>query len=231
MVLKIEQQVPGVASYIDKMSERYSFGVVESQDLRQEGWLAVFSIQDRLLNMNLDDRAAYAAPFIRRSIIDYSLANRRIVKMISTKEERKVLSAICREKLNAISIMSSDIKRISDKIKISVDSVDLAFRFLGSDISIGVSAVETDSFLNGYDEFDLVSNLTNTTTDKHHKLEAVFSALNCLSDCEREVVTRRWLGDNKETLRSISESLHLSISGVAFIEANAIAKVKSNFGI
>lgn len=72
----------------------------------------------------------------------------------------------------------------------------------------------------------VVSDQDHTEFVRYH----ISEALDCLNGQEKEIITRRWLGDEKITLKEIGDSLRLSRERIRQIETNAFDKIRQVLG-
>lgn len=224
MCLELEDFAPGITKVVRRYSKHYSHGAVEKEDLEQEAWLAMLAIKDRIKSLPKEERTAFCVPFVRRAVLDYSLTNRRIVRFICTRDSRKAICSLRRDVAITVNSCSSVKIDFAKRIRVSEESLDIAFAYLGTDLSI--SAEETSFVDATLDSFGIFSNLENSKSDESSRIAFIYSEMDRLSEPERNIISRRWLSDKKVTLQEISNEMNMSVSGVAFVERKAIDKIK-----
>lgn len=211
---------------IDKLSKHYVYNGVAIDDLKQEGWLAIVETQSKWENIEPDAHKAYLTPFIRRAMLDYSVSNNRLVKIIKTHNQRKALFNL-RNYTDGNSHLSIELEnKISEDLNVSVSDVRLAFGFFyNSDEHITVNGKENDKVSSKLMSKSIIEMISNES-DLQDRLECLYDSMGTLSDKENIVIRRRWLEDKKSKQTEISTDLNLTVSGVSFLESNALKKLK-----
>lgn len=215
-----------INSLIDRLSRKYDFAGVTREDLSQEAWLSIVQISDKLSGMTSEEIEAYIIPFVKRAMLDYSVANNRLVKMISTRKQQKVVCNI-RKYIDGSEFLNKEIEsKIALDLNVSISDVRTGYSFLfNPDESLTVYATESkktplelsvSSASNGLDDLD-----------RQQKHELLYSAINTLSLKQAEVISKRWLGDEKRTQSEVSDEMGMARTGVQYLETEAIKKIKT----
>lgn len=177
----------------------------------------------------------YAAHFIKREISDFIIENERTVKNPISRDQRRLLSNI-RKLTNSLGVMNHDeCKAIADSENVTVSDVRMIERYLtGRDVTLSV--LNSHGFYGETDEWvDWEQLYSSDSADDLvilNEREAMTLSLNnavaLLDERETIIITSRWLGAKKETMKSISERLCISIERVRQLEQRATEKLKIN---
>jgi RNA polymerase sigma factor (sigma-70 family) len=220
-----------ISRLITMLCSRYMGDRTLKEDLSQEAWVVVLERLPGLVNMDEEDAMAYLIPFMRKAILNYSIANRRIVSFAKTKDDYKAICNIKKLMSGKDSLSESDASKFAKTLSVKVDSIRLAFECLyGVDEPADSENCEVFGKQTQSNVIDITAALANRKSERALQIEAIYLSVNELPDDEMDIMNRRWLCDKQETLKSISLSSGLSVSGVAFVESRAIERVKKNVG-
>jgi RNA polymerase sigma-32 factor len=204
-------------------------------DLIQEGNIGLMKAVKRFdpdVGVRL---VSFAVHWIRAEIHEFILKNWRIVKVATTKAQRKLFFNLRRAKKRLGWLSAAEVQVVADD--------------LGVDPAV---VVEMESRLNGHDvAFDApvddgdeprpspVAFLTDHSADPYAEaegaertemqLETLTEGLERLDERSRDIVTRRWLNEPKETLQDLAEEYGVSAERIRQIEANAFKKMRALF--
>ena len=180
--------------------------------------------------------AAFAVHWIKAEIHDYVIKNWRVVKVATTKAQRKLFFKLRQNKQRLGWFSDSERNKVADDLGVSADDVaemetrlagqDIGFDADGDDDSDKGSSFSPSAYLE-----DENSNFANTFENidyENYELSSLRKALDSLDERSRYIVQRRWLDENKATLQELSEKLNVSIERVRQIENQALKKIKSN---
>jgi len=218
---------PQIQNMIIRLSNRYSFSNVSLEDIRQEGWLTVYENKDKWINIPEKERSDYLSPFVRRAMLDYSVAHCRIVKMIVKRSQMKAFCNIRKYSDGMFSLKDVKAQEISIELNVSVSDVKIAFLCLcGNDLSVSANGrvrLENEKEI----ELPLESSLSNTS-ERTITLKNLFKKIKELKKTHFNIISLRWLEDKKKTLSRVATEVGLSLSGVAFLEKEAISILRSS---
>lgn len=218
-----------VTSLIERLSKKYIFTGAGRDDLTQEGWLAVVQEHHKWSKMEPGAQHAYLAPFIRRAMLDYSVANNRIVRIVTTRRQKKALFNL-RHYTDGNTFLSHQLEqKIAMDLEVSVRDVRTAYIFLfNHDDHCSVHATDgnTPKQLTISEE-STIAGLGNLS-EEQSELEALYVAMDDLSERQVEVVNSRWLNDTKKTRKVISKDIGVTEAGIRYIESEALLKLRNN---
>ena len=220
--------------YVAKVARGYRGYGLPQEDLIQEGNIGLMKAVKRFDPAVGVRLVSFAMHWIRAEIHEFVLRNWRIVKIATTKAQRKLffnlrsakqhLGALSREEIGEI---ASDLAvRPEDVVEMErrFESPDMAFDgLIDDDDRPAPSAFIADPSL---DPAELVAQAqwSESTTGMLRE------ALNNLDERARDIVSRRWLTEPKAKLRELAEEYGVSAERVRQIEAQALLELKDTLG-
>ena len=201
-------------------------------DLIQEGNVGLMKAVKRF-DPNVGVRlVSFAVHWIRAEIHDYVLKNWRLVKVATTKAQRKLFFNLRKAKKNLGWLSSTEREAIAKDLSVSIEEVSRMEQGLsGRDISYDASSTDDEDF-----DFSPASYLPSPNSDPAETIERVdwqsnnhdrlTAAVSELDDRSRDIVARRWLAEKKATLHELASEYGVSAERIRQIESNAIKKLK-----
>jgi RNA polymerase sigma-32 factor len=202
-------------------------------DLIQEGNVGLMKAVKRFdpaLNVRL---VSFAVHWIRAEIHEYVLRNWRLVKIATTKAQRKLFFNLRRMKKNLTWLSAEETAAVARDLGVTESEVTemekrLAARDLSFDPTPEADDEETYSpaaYLPAPDSDPAVSvEDAESADDSSTRLK---SALGRLDPRSRDIVEQRWMSDdNKATLHELAEKYGVSAERIRQIEASALGKLR-----
>ena len=207
------------------------YGMNES-DLIQEGNVGLMKAVKRF-DPNVGVRLiSFAVHWIKAEIHEYILKNFRIVKVATTKAQRKLFFNLRSAKKNLNWLTNGETQAIAKDLGVSVAEVTrMESRLTASDAAYDgyesdddYSVISPSQYLSSdtEDPADFVQRIDEETDNKYKLAEA----LTRLDDRSREILRKRWLSDDKVTLHELASFYGVSAERVRQIEKNAMAKIR-----
>ena len=181
--------------------------------------------------------AAFASSWIKAEIFDYVIRNWRVVKVATTKAQRKLFFNLRKSKKRLGWLSESERHELAEGLGVSESDVaEMEARLSGTDV--GFDLDEGDSSDKGvavtlspssYLE-DEDSNFAQKFENSNYaawEIKKLREAMESLDSRSRHIIKRRWLDENKATLQELSRELGVSIERVRQLESNAMNKVKA----
>jgi len=177
---------------------------------------------------------SFAVHWIRAEIHEFILRNWRIVKIATTKAQRKLFFNLrkARKKLNWLS--QNEAETIARDLGVKVETVrEMEKRMNSHDMAFDGSMDESEDpspapahFLSAAAEADPACQLEELEWRRieHQQLQR---ALTQLDDRSRDILQSRWLGERKVTLQELADRYGVSAERIRQLEKNAIKKLKS----
>tara|TARA_B100000029_G_scaffold516807_1_gene634720 strand:- start:17805 stop:18662 length:858 start_codon:yes stop_codon:yes gene_type:complete len=217
--------------FVVHIARGYSGYGLPLNDLIQEGNVGLMKAVKRFdpdVGVRL---VSFAVHWIRAEIHEYVLKNWRLVKVATTKAQRKLFFNLRKAKKNLGWLSKAETAIVAKDLGVSVDEVTrMEQRLAGVDVSYDTSSSDED-------EFSPVAYLPSPNSDPAELIERVdwqfnaherlAEAMASLDDRSNDIVARRWLAEKKATLHDLASEYGVSAERIRQIESNAISKLKS----
>ncbi|MDM1262489.1 RNA polymerase sigma factor RpoH [Acinetobacter indicus] len=203
-------------------------------DLIQEGNLGLMKAVKRF-DPNMGVRlVSFAVHWIKAEIHEYVIRNWRIVKIATTKAQRKLFFNLRSLKKSSKKLTLEEAKSIANDLNVTPEQVlemegrltayDAAFEAQNDDESENTTHVAPALYLedNRYDPARLVEDEDYET----QSTSALHEAMEQLDDRSRNILQRRWLDDDKSTLHELAAEYNVSAERIRQLEKNAMEKIK-----
>ena len=177
---------------------------------------------------------SFAVHWIRAEIYDYVLRNWRMVKVATTKSQRKLFFNLRKSRARLGWMKDKEVQKLAADLNVEEDTVrEMESRLSGGDVSFDATLEQDDDDLSyqapsehlGDTRFDparVVSDSEQTSL-REQQLSA---ALEELDDRSKDIVLRRWLGEEKPTLHELAEEYGVSAERIRQIEKRAMEKMR-----
>ena len=220
------------------VSRQYlSYGLSQA-DIIQEGNVGLMKAVRRFDPANGARLFSFAIHWIKAEIHEFILRNWKIVKVATTKAQRKLffnLRSLKRQLNCSDSLTEDDVEKIAEILKVKNQDVEeMNIRLSYSDSSIDYQEENglSQSFQSsGADPYEILSNdqeqfkIKNTITE----------ALKELDDRSKKIIEARWLklkeGTKPKTLKELADELEVSAERVRQIETAAFKKLKQKLSV
>ncbi|QNS15384.1 RNA polymerase sigma factor RpoH [Mannheimia bovis] len=206
-------------------------------DLIQEGNIGLMKAVKRF-DPNVGVRlVSFAVHWVKAEIHEYVLKNWRIVKVATTKAQRKLFFNLRKNKNRLAWFNEEEIKKVADDLGVSVAEVrEMESRMTGQDLGFDLPAGDDDedSYAPSMYIEDDSSNFADDLEDEQHNGQATAQlayALATLDERSQDIIKTRWLDDNKATLQDLAEKYNISAERVRQLENAALKKIKEAISI
>lgn len=203
-------------------------------DLIQEGNLGLMKAVKRF-DPNMGVRlVSFAVHWIKAEIHEYVIRNWRIVKIATTKAQRKLFFNLRSLKKSSKKLTLKEAQSIANDLSVTPEQVlemegrltayDAAFEAQGDDDDEGSTHVAPALYLedNRYDP----ARLAEEEDYEEQSTNALHDAMEQLDDRSRNILQRRWLDDEKSTLHELAAEYNVSAERIRQLEKNAMEKIK-----
>jgi RNA polymerase sigma-32 factor len=199
-------------------------------DLIQEGNVGLMKAVKRF-DPNVGVRlVSFAVHWVRAEIHEYVLKNWRLVKVATTKAQRKLFFNLRKSKKHLGWLSKIETEAVASDLGVSTREVtEMEKRLSGRDISFDPAPSEDEEYTPmaylpspGSDPAELAEQ-DDWQADSNGRLR---QALGKLDERSRDIVARRWLGETKSTLHELAAEYSVSAERIRQIEANAFRKIK-----
>ncbi len=202
-------------------------------DLIQEGNVGLMKAVKRF-DPDYDVRlVSFAVHWIRAEIHEFVLRNWRIVKVATTKAQRKLFFNLRKAKKNLAWLTFDETRAVAEDLGVSPEEVtEMEKRLHARDAIFDPSPDADDeraftpaAYLPSPDADP--AKLIETADFNDDATERMAAAVRTLDDRSRHIIESRWLSENKLTLHELADEYGISAERVRQVEANAIKKLRS----
>jgi RNA polymerase sigma-32 factor len=205
-------------------------------DLIQEGNIGLMKAVKRFDPERGVRLVSFAVHWIRAEIHEFVLRNWRIVKIATTKAQRKLFFNLRSLKSSLSSLGAEDVKAIARQLGVKPDEVvEMETRLAGRDVALEPAGDEED------EAFAPISYLVAEDAEPGRILEheqtarlrgeGLERALASLDPRSRRIVEARWLAEkDASTLHDLAAEFGVSAERIRQIEAKALARMKGVIG-
>ncbi len=206
-------------------------------DLIQEGNVGLMKAVKRF-DPEYDVRlVSFAVHWIRAEIHEFVLRNWRIVKVATTKAQRKLFFNLRKAKKNLSWLTFDETQAVAGDLGVSPQEVTEMEKRLHARDAIFDPAPDADdehsftpaAYLPSPDSDP--ATLVETADFNDDASERMVAALETLDDRSRHIIESRWLSDDKLTLHELADEYGISAERVRQVEANAIKKLRSAMAV
>src|SRR4029079_9095066 len=177
---------------------------------------------------------SFAVHWIRAEIHEYVLRNWRLVKVATTKAQRKLFFNLRKMKKNLAWLSADETAAVARDLKVSPEEVtEMEKRLAARDLSFDPVPESTED---GDETYSPASYLPAPDSDPAAQIEnaewedttgdRLAAAMKTLDARSRDILVSRWTGDAKATLHDLAGKYGVSAERVRQIEANAIKKLR-----
>ena len=216
-----------------KIARSYSGYGLPQSDLVQEGNIGLMKAVKKFDVERGVRLVSYAMFWIKAEIQEYVVKNWRLVKIATTKAQRKLFFNLRSLKTKLQPLAVEEIKSIAKSLKLKEEDVrEMELRFNGQELSIDYSNDDSEeeqfrpiAYLK--DSAPLPAEVLEKSETESNNAKNLQDALKKLDSRSREIVEARWLKENKpDTLHDLAKKYKVSAERVRQIEQNAMKKIK-----
>ncbi len=204
-------------------------------DLIQEGNIGLMKAVKRFdpdVGVRL---VSFAVHWIKAEIHEFILKNWRIVKVATTKSQRKLFFNLRKAKKRLGWLSAAEVDTVARELGVSpTDVVEMESRLNGRDIGFDAGNDDDDdappspaAYLVS-DGLDPEAVAVNDDQDDH-ALDALHAGLDRLDARSKDIIVRRWLNEPKATLQDLADEYGVSAERIRQIEAAAMKKMRTLF--
>jgi RNA polymerase sigma-32 factor len=201
-------------------------------DLIQEGNVGLMKAVKRFdpdLNVRL---VSFAVHWIRAEIHEYVLRTWRLVKIATTKAQRKLFFNLRRMKKNLTWLSAEETKAVARDLGVTTAEVtEMEQRLSARDMSFDPTPESDED-----DVYSPAAYLPSPDSDPAVAVEAdewesdssdrLQAAMNRLDDRSKDILLKRWMTEEKATLHELADKYGVSAERIRQIEANALGKLR-----
>ena len=203
-------------------------------DIIQEGNVGLMKAVDRFDPNRGVKLVSFAVHWIKAEIHEYILKNWRLVKIATTKAQRKLFFNLRSKKKSLEWLTKDEAEKIAQDLNVQVkDVLHMENRLSSNDSSF-------DSPVPSGDDEEIMSP-SQYLEDKRYDPEIIvaseqvdqvnreelIAALKTLDDRSKDILNRRYLSDKKSTLHDLADEYKVSAERIRQIENSALKKLKT----
>ncbi|MBT7947952.1 RNA polymerase sigma factor RpoH [Porticoccaceae bacterium] len=202
-------------------------------DLIQEGNVGLMKAVRRFNPEKGVRVVSFAVHWIKAEIHEFILRNWRIVKIATTKSQRKLFFNLRSAKKELQWLSADEAKAVAEDLGVEVkDVMEMEMRLTSRDATFDAPADDDEDSVayspslylesKGADPAELIEN-DDFEDDNNSRLA---EAVNSLDDRSQSILQRRWLDDKKATLHQLADEYGVSAERIRQLEKNAMKKVR-----
>lgn len=211
------------------------YGLAQA-DLVQEGNVGLMKAVKRF-NPEIGVRlVSFAVHWIKAEIHEFVLRNWRIVKVATTKAQRKLFFNLRKNKKRLGWFSNEEVSNVAETLGVTKkDVLEMESRMSNQDQAFELSTDDDDN--SGATSFSPAQYLEDKSSDLADSVEAndwsdqanqrLSNALVCLDDRSQHIIRTRWLNEDKTTLQDLADKYQISAERVRQLEKNALNKLKN----
>ncbi len=203
-------------------------------DLIQEGNIGLMKAVKNFDPMRGVRLVSFAIHWIRAQMYDYILRNWRMVKVATTKAQRKLFFNLRKSRARLEWMKSDEVNALAENLNVSPETVrEMESRMSGADIPFDTDDRGDDDELRvapatylqdmRYNPETLVTRSDDESTQQQN----LDQALTTLDERSRDIIRRRWLDDDKSTLHELAAEYGVSAERIRQIEKKALGIMKN----
>ena len=202
-------------------------------DLIQEGNIGLMKAVKRFDPERGVRLASFAIHWIKAEIHEYILRNWRMVKIATTKAQRKLFFNLRSMKASSAALTPTEITQVAQPLNVKEsDVIEMEKRIQGGDVALDPTpddseelAVSPIAFL--ADSAEGPSEVFEREQEERRSSQGLVDALEGLDERSRRIIRARWLSEaNPKTLHELADEFGVSAERIRQIEAKAMQKMK-----
>ncbi|MBL3636077.1 RNA polymerase sigma factor RpoH [Pseudomonas syringae pv. actinidiae] len=229
------QMVLAHLRFVVHIARSYSGYGLAQADLIQEGNIGLMKAVKRF-NPEMGVRlVSFAVHWIKAEIHEFILRNWRIVKVATTKAQRKLFFNLRSQKKRLAWLNNDEVHRVAESLGVEPREVrEMESRLTGHDMAFDpVAEADDDSAFQSpanyledhrYDparQLEDADWTDNSTANLHQ-------ALDVLDERSRDILYQRWLAEEKATLHDLAQKYNVSAERIRQLEKSAMNKLKTS---
>ncbi len=220
--------------FVVRIARQYAGYGLPQPDLIQEGTIGLMKAVRRFdpdMGVRL---ASFAVHWIKAEIHEFILRNWRIVKIATTKAQRKLFFNLRSSKKRLGWFTEQEIQEVAEDLGVKPEEVrTMEARLNNYDMALDPAAGEEEE-----ERLAPIAYLPDTRLEPSHLVEAedterdeherLYEALAELDERSQEILRRRWLSEKKSTLHELAEEYGVSAERIRQIEKAAMKKLQAH---
>ncbi|MEC4728746.1 RNA polymerase sigma factor RpoH [Shewanella sp. D64] len=218
--------------FVVHVAKGYSGYGLPQADLIQEGNIGLMKAVKRFdpdVGVRL---VSFAVHWIKAEIHEYVLKNWRIVKVATTKAQRKLFFNLRKSKKRLGWFSDEEVGMVADNLGVSkADVTEMESRMAAQDPAFDLASDNDDEqdfspvhYLEDHSS-DLASQVENANLESNNQAR-LLAAIKTLDERSQHILQERWLSEDKATLQDLAATYQVSAERIRQLEKNAMNKLK-----
>ena len=231
-----QQLIMSNLRFVVKIARGYSGYGLPLADLIQEGNIGLMKAVKRFSTTHEVRLISYAVHWIKSEIHEFVLRNWRIVKVATTKPQRKLFFKLRSSKQRLGWFSNDEVNDVAKTLGVKPETViEMESRLSGSDVTFDPPTNDNED----EQHFTPAAYLTDERADPSYQLEhddtrsqelsLMADSLKTLDERSQDIINRRWLNEEKATLHELADEYQISAERIRQIEKNALNKMRVIF--
>jgi len=221
--------------FVVHVARGYSGYGLQLADLIQEGNIGLMKAVKRFDPNQGVRLVSFAVHWIRAEMHEFILRNWRIVKVATTKAQRKLFFNLRKRKRRLGWLNHEEVQTIARDLNVPASEVlEMESRLNGQDIGFA-APTDSDEDVRPAPVAYLVQHGADPSAryaeddEEGNRLEILREGMAALDKRSRDIIRRRWLGDGKVTLQELADEYGVSAERIRQVESAAMKKMKGLF--
>ncbi|TGD72735.1 RNA polymerase sigma factor RpoH [Mangrovimicrobium sediminis] len=220
--------------FVVHIARSYSgYGLAEA-DLIQEGNVGLMKAVKRFNPEKGVRLVSFAVHWIKAEIHEFILRNWRIVKIATTKAQRKLFFNLRGQKKTLAWLTAQEAQAVADDLGVDVKEVQrMEGRLSSRDVAFDLPVDSDDDEAWQAPQYYLEDHSADPArsveeSEWQENSEAqLHNALSDLDERSRDILAQRWLAEEKATLHELADQYGVSAERIRQLEANAMKKLRA----
>ncbi len=220
--------------FVVHIARSYSGYGLQQADLIQEGNVGLMKAVKRFDPRMGVRLVSFAVHWIKAEIHEFVIKNWRIVKVATTKAQRKLFFNLRGMKKGNRSLTQAEAESIAQDLNVTAEQVlEMEGRLSAHDASFEASLDEDDDRASHAPALYLEDNRYDPARQleesdwEDNSTERLMTAMGRLDARSRDILARRWLAEEKATLHELAAEYKVSAERIRQLEKNAMDKIRA----
>lgn len=222
--------------FVAHVAKSYSGYGLPQADLIQEGNVGLMKAVKRF-DPNVGVRlVSFAVHWIKAEIHEYVLKNWRIVKVATTKAQRKLFFNLRGQKKRLGWMTNDEIETVAKELGVNPSEVrEMEGRLAAYDAAYDAPVDADDDQAGQAPAYYLEDTSVVDPAEIHEQKDweestngKLYQAMGQLDDRSKDILEKRWFADEKATLHELADTYGVSAERIRQLEANAMKKLKAS---
>ncbi len=217
--------------FVVRIARQYAGYGLPQQDLIQEGTVGLMKAVRRFdpeMGVRL---VSFAVHWIKAEIHEFILKNWRIVKVATTKAQRKLFFNLRSSKQRLGWFTNDEVNAVANELGVKPETVlEMEARMSNHDVAFDADPDDDEgpaapaAYLPDM-RMEPSAQLERMDSEANER-EQLYAALESLDERSRTIVEARWLAEKKQTLHELADRYGVSAERIRQIEKNALKKLR-----